>query len=237
MLRQITTYLLVLFTLAGGFQSCSYHYAKKIKAYRRATLGAPNKATNDFVTGRSKTGYSTDLVHKIAIGSSMGFNSFSLVENNVSASVSGTVLMADLHYHLRWNFLPIGYKSSLSADFPFHLGVPLVASATGTSSDGLTATRIKDIGPMDMSFFIPATVNFNYGRNAQAGVRGAGIGFGGGYMIAISPGTDFADAGPFTHGPMGQFNFRFGACTLGSWSMYSMRHQTLQVGGLFGISF
>ncbi len=225
------------FTLAGGFQSCSYHYAKKIKAYRRATLGTPNKATKDFVTGRSKTGYSADLVHKIAIGSSVGLNSFNLVANNVTATVSGMVMMADIHYHLRWNFLPIGYKASLSADFPFHLGIPLVSSATGTVSDGLAVTRINDIGPMDMSFFIPVTVNFNYGRNAQAGVRGAGIGIGGGYMMAIAPGTDFADSGPFTHGPMGQFNFRFGACTIGNWTMYSIRHQTFQLGGLFGISF
>lgn len=225
------------FTLAGGFQSCSYHYAKKIKTYRRATLGTPSKATKDFVSGRSKTGYSADLVHKIAIGSSVGFNTFSLVANNVTASVSGTVMMTDLHYHLRWNFLPIGYKASVSADFPLHLGIPLVASATGTSSDGLAVTRINDIGPMDMSFYIPATLNFNYGRSAQAGVRGAGIGIGGGYMIAISPGTDFADSGPFTHGPMGQFNFRFGICTLGNWTMYSIRHQTLQLGGYFGISF
>jgi hypothetical protein len=162
---------------------------------------------------------------------------FNYIKNDITANVKGTILMANLHYEFRYNFLPIGYKSSLSVNVPLHVGIPLLSDATATVSDDFYIARIKDIGPMDVSVFIPVTLNVNVGRNALAGVRGAGLGLGGGYMMAIAPGSDFPGKGPFTHGPYGSFDFRFGICTLGSYAMYNMRHEAFQMGGKFTFTF
>ena len=237
MQKRYIPFLLAMAIMLTGLSSCSYHYAQKIKVYRKATLGTPSRSSDMIANGRSKTGYFSDMMHSFGVGATYCMNDFTLVVNDITANVKGTILMANLHYEFRYNFLPIGYKSSLSLNVPLHVGVPVLSDATGTSNSSVYITRVKDIGPMDISVFIPLTLNVNVGRNALAGVKGAGLGLGGGYMMAIAPGSDFAGGGPFTHGPYGAFDFRFGICTLGSYAMYSMRHEAFQLGGKFTFTF
>jgi hypothetical protein len=241
MKQQYLRVFLLFPVIAVLLSSCSaYHYDKYITDHRYNMMGKPSRSTIWSVSGRSKTGFDRYDVHSLGVTSNVTFYNVMVTNPNESINLDAMVFAVGIYYKPRFNFFELGDFSSISMDIPFQLILPILSTQTNTIVGGNSA-EFTPKGPLDMGLFAPLTFNYNLGRTAQELVRGVGLGVGGGYFAGLMFATDFRNAGPFTHGPYANLNFRFGFAAkgmeLGSFFMYSMRHEAMQLGGKLAIMF
>ena len=237
--KQALQFLLVSLVI---LTSCApYPYEKHIKSHRIDIFGTPSRSTRLMVDGRSKAGYQPYRPHTLGVAYHYVSYSEQVIAPGVNESHSGSIMGVGIFYKPRINIYEFGERGSFSVELPMSLIIPIMADYTvrsGANVVGREAPGISEIG-----FYLPATFNMNFGRGAQELVRGPGFGFGAGYMIAMSPATDFRDNnvssgyGPFSHGPYGSAALRFGAMELTGFYQYSFRHTSHHFGAKLGFSF
>lgn len=234
----------LIFSLISILAACApYPYEKHIKSHRIDTFGIPSRSTKLVVEGRSKAGYRPYNNHTLGVAFHNITYSELVEAPGLRENHSGTIMAAGIAYTPRFNVLEMGDLASFSLEFPMSIIVPIMSEYD--IHDLVWNVPLYREAPAfpEIGFYLPATINFNFGRGAQELVRGMGIGVGAGYWIGITPVTDFRDNnatrgyGPFSHGPYGGLTIRFGSIELSGFTQYSIRHSSMHLGGKLGISF